>query len=420
MKKKYITTLLFTFLLICCAMLFADDKTTNVKYTVDSNYSWEIHTDINFGADKGTYMYLNETAVLSDNTQAGVRVNSNVIPPDTMLNISLANSNTFRLVNGNTTLDYSVSTPEHDLSAGESVLKVPSGTNTASQSLEFTLRTQRGSAEIAGTYTGEVNYVAEIVPMIMHTVTLDMGGKEDNIVLTCLDGESITLPDDITSPMQYMLIGSYGGVDEIEYGELVNPIDNDVYVYDESSPTLDLYTDLPDFYFDICKGSNYDVVGYGTYEDYSDYYPGDTYQPDGDITLYAVWEENDSSIDIKFAEHDTYPHYIIDEATWDTLSDSYAAPSIEQPICINQETSSGTKCVLVSDYAYRIYGPGDYLFDSDYPYRIDGPDDYFDTSSIDFYDAFHNYDYYQIIREGQSDNWPGKITLVISSLSPVD
>ena len=410
MKKKYITTLLFTFLLICCVMLFADDKSTNIRYTVDSNYSWEIHTDIDFGADKGTYKYLNETAVLGDNTQAGVRVNSNVIPDGTTLNISLTNDNTFTVVNGSTSLGYSVAKTNGGsaLSAGDLVLSVESGVNTGSQPLYFTLATTHDTAEIAGTYIGEVNYVAEIVPMsTMHTVTLDMQGRGDNITLTCLDGEYVTLPEK-TSQM-YTLAGLYGGVSSsmIEYSNgIYNEGDDVVYIYDYDTQTASrglFDTDLPNFSFTLYKSSQYDVSGYSLSEgDYIDYYTGDSYYPTGDETLYAVWEENQDSRDIRFADEGINDSQI-DESTWNALSYSYYAPEVEVPLCIYQTTNTGYRCVLVTEYEYELHGPNGY-------------DINLGNSNSDFYNALTDYNFLDSIDE--SSNYV--INLVISGLSPED
>lgn len=112
-----------------------------------------VHTDIDFGKNAGVNQTVNKTAELSDDSLLGVRVNSNVIPDSTKLVISMDSNNTFKVVNGNTSLSYTVSkTSGGDaLEASDSILEVPAGTNTGSQALYFELDTTNGgSSEVAG------------------------------------------------------------------------------------------------------------------------------------------------------------------------------------------------------------------------------------------------------------------------------
>lgn len=130
-----------------------ESGTTQVKYNVASSFTWEIHTDIDFGKNAGVNQTVNKTAELSDDSLLGVRVNSNVIPDSTKLVISMDSNNTFKVVNGNTSLSYTVSkTSGGDaLEASDSILEVPAGTNTGSQALYFELDTTNGgSSEVAG------------------------------------------------------------------------------------------------------------------------------------------------------------------------------------------------------------------------------------------------------------------------------
>lgn len=135
-------------------------ESTNVKYQVSQGYEWTIHSDIDFGSDKG----VNKSVELTNNS---ISVTKNIIPDGTKLQITVNGSgtdNAFTISNGDTDLDYTVAkTGETAISSGDTVLELEAGTNTGAQSLTFTLNTGSAEAEVAGTYTGEVTYTAAIV-----------------------------------------------------------------------------------------------------------------------------------------------------------------------------------------------------------------------------------------------------------------
>lgn len=124
-----------------------DSQSTTLNYEVGSHYQWEIHSDIDFGADAGA----NKTV---DRTGNKVNVLENVIPEGKYLNISVKGNGAdgaFTLNNGKTEkLTYDVSDDAGDVAVNGNVLSVPSGTNTAVQNMNFKLNTKKATAEIAG------------------------------------------------------------------------------------------------------------------------------------------------------------------------------------------------------------------------------------------------------------------------------
>lgn len=137
-----------------------DSKSTTVKYEVTQGYEWTIHSDIDFGKDKG----VNQKVALDSNT---VSVTKNIIPDGKKLQITVkgsGNQNAFAIANGNTSLNYTVAKGAGtDIATGGTVLELAAGTNTGAQALTFTLNTGDSAAEVAGAYTGTVTYTAAIV-----------------------------------------------------------------------------------------------------------------------------------------------------------------------------------------------------------------------------------------------------------------
>ena len=137
-----------------------DNKTTTLTYQVNSSYDWTIHSSIDFGADAGA----NQTVDRNGNQ---VKVLKNVIPAGKRLRIKVkgtGENNAFTISNGKTqTLPYDVSDDNGSVGVNGSVLNVPAGVNTATQNMNFKLHTKTGSAEVAGSYNGNVVYNAEVV-----------------------------------------------------------------------------------------------------------------------------------------------------------------------------------------------------------------------------------------------------------------
>lgn len=136
-----------------------DSQSTTLNYEVGSHYQWEIHSDIDFGADAGA----NKTV---DRTGNKVNVLENVIPEGKYLNISVKGSgvnDAFTVSNGGSeVLNYDVSDDNGAVGVNGNVLSVPAGTNTATQNMGFKLNTTKKSAEVAGQYTGRVIYNASV------------------------------------------------------------------------------------------------------------------------------------------------------------------------------------------------------------------------------------------------------------------
>ena len=136
-----------------------DSQSTTLNYEVGSHYQWEIHSDIDIGADAGA----NKTV---DRTGNKVNILENVIPEGKYLNISVKGSGTngaFTVDNGGSeVLNYDVSDDNGAVDVNGNVLSVPAGMNTATQNMNFKLNTKKGSAEVAGTYNGQVIYNASV------------------------------------------------------------------------------------------------------------------------------------------------------------------------------------------------------------------------------------------------------------------
>ena len=138
----------------------AQDTTasTDVKYSVTEGYTWNIHSEIDFGTSAG----VNKTVNKSGNT---VSVTKNIIPDGKTLKITVKGSGDngeFQIKNGSTVLSYTIKDGDTEISTGGDVLNVAAGTNVGSKDLTFTLSTTTKTAEVAGSYTGTVTYTAAI------------------------------------------------------------------------------------------------------------------------------------------------------------------------------------------------------------------------------------------------------------------
>ena len=149
------------------------DQTTasaDVKYTVTQGYEWTIHSEINFGQDKG----VGEDGIVAKESNA-VTVLKNIIPSGKNLVITVVGSGkdgAFTITNATdggsatTVLPYSVAKKGTDASTDiqpkGTVLTVAAGKNTDSADLTFTLAARLGTAEVAGSYKGTVTYTASI------------------------------------------------------------------------------------------------------------------------------------------------------------------------------------------------------------------------------------------------------------------
>ena len=146
-----------------------DSQTTNLKYIVGSHYKWEIHTDIDFGHDKG----INKTDVngaVTDGSDQKVKVTENVIEEGKKLHITAAGSGAdkaFSVSNGhNTVLNYAVKSGDKAVAVDGDVLDVNAGTNTGETAMDFKLSTTTETAEKAGTYTGTITYSSSVVDQV--------------------------------------------------------------------------------------------------------------------------------------------------------------------------------------------------------------------------------------------------------------
>lgn len=146
-------------------------QSTNLKYVVGSHYKWSIHTDIDFGHDKGIKKTDVDGAV-TDGSDQKVKVLENVIEEGKKLHITAAGSGTdgaFSVKNGASgteVLTYAVKSGENAVAANGAVLDVVAGENAGETPMTFTLSTTKNSAEKAGTYTGTITYSASVIDQV--------------------------------------------------------------------------------------------------------------------------------------------------------------------------------------------------------------------------------------------------------------
>ena len=169
-----------------------DSQSTTLNYEVGSHYQWEIHSDIDFGADAGA----NKTV---DRTGNKVNVLENVIPEGKYLNISVKGSganDAFTVSNGGSeVLNYDVSDNNGAVGVNGNVLSVPAGTNTATQNMGFKLNTTKKSAEVAGQYNGRVIYNASVGEQYK----VPLRKREHSSILTYGTDFARAIPDSATS-----------------------------------------------------------------------------------------------------------------------------------------------------------------------------------------------------------------------------
>lgn len=144
-----------------------DSQSTTLHYQVGSHYTWEIHTDIDFGKDKGVNTTVNGEVKTGEQK---VKVTENVIEEGKKLHITATGSGAdkaFTITNGhNTVLGYAVKSGDKAVAVGGDVLDVNAGTNTGETAMDFKLSTTTDTAEKAGTYTGQITYSSSVVNQI--------------------------------------------------------------------------------------------------------------------------------------------------------------------------------------------------------------------------------------------------------------
>lgn len=143
-----------------------DSQETTLHYQVGSHYTWEIHSDIDFGKDKGVKQVVNGEVKKGEQK---VKVTENVIEEGKKLHITAAGSGTdgkFSIKNGvkgTEVLDYAVQSGTDPVAVNGTVLDVNAGTNEGSTDMKFTLSTTNKAAEVAGQYEGTITYSSSVV-----------------------------------------------------------------------------------------------------------------------------------------------------------------------------------------------------------------------------------------------------------------
>lgn len=144
-----------------------ESQNTILTYTVVSDYTWTIHSEINFV--KGKDDHVKEVDGVAKTGDKKVQVTKNVIEEGKKLRITARGSGdngAFSVKNGDKgtqVLGYTVQAGTKNVGIDGTVLDVDAGTNTGSADMTFTLSTTDKGAEIAGTYTGQITYQAKLV-----------------------------------------------------------------------------------------------------------------------------------------------------------------------------------------------------------------------------------------------------------------
>lgn len=129
---------------------------TSLKYEVTQSYEWTVPKEIVFDADTAE-------------KTSEIKVTKNVIAENSKLQITAegkdTTGNAFYITNGKTNLNYEIKSGDSKIDPKGVVLEVPSGTNTKDASLTFVLtKTATGNtAEVPGSYKGNVTYTASVV-----------------------------------------------------------------------------------------------------------------------------------------------------------------------------------------------------------------------------------------------------------------
>ena len=145
----------------------ADSQSTTLKYEVTSHYTWEIHSEIDFGKNAGvSKTEVNGTVKTGEQK---VKVSENVIEEGQKLHITAAGSGAegaFTIKNGDKgteVLNYAVTSGDKAVGINGDVLDVLAGQNTGETAMGFKLSTTKNAAEKAGSYTGTITYSASVV-----------------------------------------------------------------------------------------------------------------------------------------------------------------------------------------------------------------------------------------------------------------
>lgn len=171
MMKKYagkvLAAAMAVSMMACSGVMAAETATatsetettceTTVKYSVTAGYTWQVPATIAFEKDAG----VGQTRTANGE----VKVTNNIIAEGRTLKIKIASDEDFTITSGtNTKLNYTVKkqdATEALIKDGE-ILSVAAGTKEGAQNLVYTLSTTTDAAEVAGEYTGTLNYVASV------------------------------------------------------------------------------------------------------------------------------------------------------------------------------------------------------------------------------------------------------------------
>lgn len=156
---KKILSMLLACMCLCTNLVTATNEpsqSTNVELDVPIEYTWTTPASLDL--------------IESTPVSGTIEVSKNVIPEDTKLVISLANDNSFTVISDEgAERTYSITKGGTAVNAGDEVLSVVAGTDSASQDLGFSVE-GIASGKKAGTFKGTANFTASIVELISFTI----------------------------------------------------------------------------------------------------------------------------------------------------------------------------------------------------------------------------------------------------------
>lgn len=239
-----------------------DKKDTNLSYRVNDSYSWSVPSKIEFTEDD----YLDVSAIGNDSK---IKIFDNIIPAGKKLQISLDDSNSFKLRNSlNNSLNYEVFINGVRKNAGESILNATYKMDYSEATLSATLVLD--GTETASDYSDTLLFVADIVDDIYIPTKGDLIEIDNNTYRLLKDKGSdkwLVMSMSLLGPMDYNDSISYttffGDTEGIKYeGSTVDlylendyyntlsfkdaiipeDIYQDIYMYESTNPTGNYYT----------------------------------------------------------------------------------------------------------------------------------------------------------------------------------
>ena len=206
--KKLLTILMSTLMVLTSTgTVFAEDgptvdpteltrlKDTNLTYEVSEAYDWSVPSKLEFSKDN-----LTNVSATGGDVEGKVSVDNVVIKNDKQLMINVAIDQEFTISDGKgTSLNYVAYADGSELGAGETVISVQAGEASSKEAaLTGTLTTDAN--EVAGDYSGSLEFVAELAPI--PEAKPAEGGTATNPKISALSSELISsLKDELKNDL---------------------------------------------------------------------------------------------------------------------------------------------------------------------------------------------------------------------------